>query len=196
MASKVAVRTKVGGRISVKASGVGVEGQLAQRPAEGGAQTAQHGEHRAGELGRPFEVEDAQLGADLPMGHPLVFAVALGVEIDQASHRVVLFALPIGHIGVGQVGDPQQQLVQLLSSGVGLLGQGTLLGAKAATLRLDRLSLGVLAPAAELSDLLGQLLDLVAQVVALGRQDAPAGHRGRGRGPGRRSRRRGERRRP
>ena len=55
--------------------GVAVEGELAERAAQRGAGAAEHREHRAGDLGAALEVEDAELGPDVPVRHPLVSAV-------------------------------------------------------------------------------------------------------------------------
>ena len=52
--------------------GVAVEGELAQRPAERGAEAAGHREHRAADLDRPLVVEDAERRARLPVRDPLV----------------------------------------------------------------------------------------------------------------------------
>ena len=104
--------------------GVAVEGQLAQGPGQRRPRRPEEREHRPGDLRPPLEVQDAELGADLPVGDPLVGAVAVVVEALDAQHDVVGLRRAVGGVGGRQVGDAQQQVAQ----GGGDLGRLGLLG--------------------------------------------------------------------
>ena len=151
--------------------GVAVEGELAQRPAHRGAEAPQHREHRARDLHRPLVVEDAEGGADLPVRHPLVRAVALGVVADGGDHDVVVLGLAVGRVGGRDVGDAQQDVAQVAARRRRPAGRrrpprrpGA--GSRPWPPRPPAAS----PPAAQPAHLLRQLVDLPAQVVALRRQ--------------------------
>ncbi len=98
---------------------VQVEHPVDQRPLEPDALAEHHVEARAAQFGAPFEVQDAQLRAQLPVGP------GLEVELRRLAHGpdeyVVLLVQAIGGRLVGDVGDDQQQVVQLLAD---ILGAG------------------------------------------------------------------------
>ena len=101
--------------------GVTVEGEGGERPEQPGAEPAEEGEHGAGQLGPALHVEEPELGADLPVGHPLGVAVGRAVRRARTGHHVVLGAGTVGGVGSGQVGQVQQGLAHLL---LGRLGHG------------------------------------------------------------------------
>ena len=101
--------------------GVAIERQLAQRPHEAGPQPAVHHEHRARHLHGPLDVEDPELGTDVPVRDPLVLGVGVGVVPDLADDHVVVGAGAVGAVGGGQVGDAEQQLAE---GGRDLVGLG------------------------------------------------------------------------
>ena len=86
--------------------GVQIEHEGRQRAHHAGALAPQHREARAAELRRAIEVENAELGAQVP--------VRLGIEVEArcgapgAARRVVFFALAVGGCGVGQVRNAEQ----------------------------------------------------------------------------------------
>ena len=69
---------------------------------------------------------------------------------------------------MGQVGDPQQQLSQIALHDIELVGHHALLIAECPAPRLHLLGTGHVAAAAQLADLLRELVDLGANGVALG----------------------------
>ena len=79
--------------------GVAVQAVLDERPAEGGPHARVHHEHGAGELGPPLHVQDPQLLADLPVGHPLVLAVGVLVPVLVPGDDVVNLAGTVWTVG-------------------------------------------------------------------------------------------------
>ena len=79
--------------------GVAVEGELAQRPRQGGSPAAQDGEHRPAHAGPPLDVEDGEIGADLPVGDALVGTVRVRVVALDPQDRVVGVGRPVGRVG-------------------------------------------------------------------------------------------------
>ena len=108
------------------------------------------------------------------MRHALVLG-PLGGHGDRPLHdRVVLFAGTLGYVGVREVRKPQQQITQLTVGCIGSRGEFGLTAAEAPALGHHRLGLLGPAIAAELTDLLGELVDLAAEVVAVeGEQPQP-----------------------
>jgi hypothetical protein len=104
------------------------------------------------------------------MGDALVVAVPVGVESRDPQHRVVGITATVGGVGSGGVGDPKQELVDLLGHLARFVGQGLFAVAELTTGGLSRLGLGGTALLAELAHLLGPCLDLVPEVVSVCRQ--------------------------
>ena len=122
-------------------------------------------------LTSPLVVEDAQGGGRLPVGDPLVGREGVR-QVDGPLHdRVVGLAQPVRRQLRRQVGDAQQQLHRLLLD-IGQLGGQSCLGVTdGSALGHDQVRLVDVAGPAELADLLRQLVDPPAGVVALGRHD-------------------------
>jgi hypothetical protein len=145
VAVSVSEVTSDGGRTSTKASALRsspywVSARLSVAP--GPAQQAEHG---AAQLGGPFGVEDAQRGPDVPVGHPLGLAVAVDRWTAAGEHRIVAVGGTVGGVGMGDVGDDQQQGPQLGRLGLGRRVELPLAVAQRTTLRLE--PLGLVAPA-------------------------------------------------
>ena len=68
---------------------VAVQSVLDQCTAQGGPHAGVHHEHRTRELGAPFHVQETELFGDLPVGHPLVLAVGIGIPVLVADQHVV-----------------------------------------------------------------------------------------------------------
>jgi len=154
---------------------VAVERQLAQRPHQRGAGAAVHDEHRARQLDGPFHVEDAELLADLPVGHALVIGVAVGVEAFDPDHDVVVLAEAVGRVGRREVRNAQQLLAQLGGHLVRADVERLLLGAEDAALLLQFGGLVLALLAEQLADFVGQRADLGAEPVATRGQVAKLG---------------------
>jgi hypothetical protein len=112
--------------------GAAVEAELHQGPQQACAPASVHGEHRSRDLGSPLVVEDAELGADLPVGDPLVLAVGGGVVALRAQHDVVLFSRPVRGILARNVGQREERRPDLVGQHAGGLGQTLLLLAECA----------------------------------------------------------------
>ena len=87
-----------------------VEHKLNQGPVQPGHRPAQHGETRAGDLGREFGVESAQSAAQIDMIER--FEIETRRLAPVREHRVVVFVAPVGDLGAGQVGHLGQQRAQ------------------------------------------------------------------------------------
>ena len=98
----VSVSTRVGGRTSSNSSAWLSRANDGQGPEQPGPEAPVEGEHRAGQLGPALHVEEAELGADLPVGHPLGVAVGRATVRPGPEHHVVLGAAAVG--GVGEPG--------------------------------------------------------------------------------------------
>ncbi len=108
------------------------------------------------------------------MRYPLVLGETLGEE--RAFHdRVVAIALPVGRLGVRQVGDAQQQVAQLRLQDVEIGGERRLAIAQRPAVGLQLLGACRVALATLQPHLLRQLVDLGAEGVACGLQLAYAG---------------------
>ena len=92
--------------------GVAVEGELAQRPAERGAEAARHHEHRAADLDRPLDVEDPERRRRVPVRDALVVGELVRQAVRTVDDRVVGVRRAVGDVGVDEVRDPQQQAAQ------------------------------------------------------------------------------------
>ena len=90
-----------------------------------------------------------------------------------------MVARTVGRVGVGQVGDAQEQVAQAGGHVVRLGGEGLLLLAGGAAAGLELLGGGRVAVAAGLADLLRQVVDFGTQGVALGLDLPQATVRGR-----------------
>ena len=113
--------------------GVAVEGELTQRPTHRRPEAAGHREHRPADLRRPLVVEDAERGARLPVRHALVLGeLVVGSPNGPWTIGLSVLGHAVGGVGVGQVGDAQQQLAQLGGDGVVLGGELLLLLAECA----------------------------------------------------------------
>src|SRR3546814_1945474 len=62
-----------------------------------------------GDLRRPLTVEDPELGADVPVRHPLVLVVGRRVVALGAQHHVVGLPGAVGAVVGGDVGRAQQR---------------------------------------------------------------------------------------
>ena len=98
---------------------VAVQAVVDQGPHQPGPQAAVHDEHGPGHAHGPVGVEQPQLGADLPVRHPLVIARRVGVA-HRFGHHVVVGPGPVGAVLRGQIADHQQPLADLLGQLVGL----------------------------------------------------------------------------
>jgi len=147
--------------------GVEVESVLAQGPGERCACATLHREHRAGDLGGAFVVEDPELLGRLPVRNALMVRVFVEQPDRSDDDRVVVLARAVRRGGVREIRDAEQQLVQGRRDLVVFRRQRLLLRAQFAALRLERLCLVGLAVAAELADLLGQTVDAGANRVTL-----------------------------
>ena len=110
----VSVRTRVGRPDLLELVGVAVEGEGGQGPEQAGAGPPVEREHRAGQLGPALHVEDAELGADLPVGHPLGLAVGGSRGRPDADDDVVLGAVAVGGVVGREVGEVEQRLAHRL----------------------------------------------------------------------------------
>ena len=155
--------------------GVAVQAVLDERPAQGGPLPGVHHEHGPGELGTSFHVQDAQFLADLPVGDPLVVPVGILIPVFVADDHVVGLARPVRTVVVGDVGDPQQDLPDLVGQPIGLRGQSLLLLPQfpAPGLQVGRL-VGPTVPV-EAADLPGDGVYLVTQAVSFLGQGPLAG---------------------
>jgi hypothetical protein len=158
--------------------GVAVEAALDHGPQQPGAPAPVHDEHGARDLGGPWEVEQAQLVADVPVGDPLVVAVGAGLVALGAEDDVVGLGSAVGGAGARGVGQAEEQLADLVAQAVGLGGEGLLALAQLAALGHAGLGLLGLALAAEAADVLGDGLDAAADPVALAGQAALVGVEG------------------
>ena len=101
--------------------GVAVEGEGGQGPQQAGADPPVEGEHRTRQLGAPLEVEQPELGADLPVGHPLVRRRTSGAASGQPRTTTLSSSpAPSGASGAGRLGRYEQRLADL---GLGRLGR-------------------------------------------------------------------------
>ena len=133
----VSVRTSVGGRISSKASlfrssANWMSARLSLAPG-----AAEHREHRARELRRALEIEDAELRADVPVRHPLMRAVLVRVVADDAEHDVVLGAAAVGRVLGREVRRREQDRPQLVADGLDLAVELALVLAERSALGLQ-----------------------------------------------------------
>ena len=144
---------------------VAVEGELAQRPDERGASASVHHEHRPGELGPPFEIEDAERLPDLPVRHPLVLAVGVGIELLDPGDDVVGLRGTVGRVDRRDVGQVEEDVLQVGRDLLGLRVELLLLGAELAALLLQLAGLVLAAVAVELAHLVGDRADPGPQLV-------------------------------
>ncbi len=96
-----------------------VEGQRGEGAEQPGAEAAEQREHRAGQLGPAFHVEQTQLGAHLEVRYPLRLGVGRGGVGPGVDDHVVLGAGPVGGVVRRQVGQEQEGLAQLVPGGLG-----------------------------------------------------------------------------
>ena len=145
---------------------VAVQAVVDQGPHQPGPQAAVHDEHGPGHAHGPVGVEQPQLGADLPVRHPLVIARRVGVA-HRFGHHVVAGPGPVGAVLRGQVADHQQPLADLLGQLVGLGRPGLGLAAQLPAAVLEAGC--VIAPPgrAQGPDLFGDPLHLSPQLVGL-----------------------------
>ena len=68
-------------------------------------------ESGAGELGAAGEIDDAELLAQVPVR--LWDEVKGGNITPLSDYHVVLFAFAVGHVGLGDVGEAEKEVVQL-----------------------------------------------------------------------------------
>ena len=169
LAVSVAVVTSDGGTDLLEGVGVAVEGELAQRPPERRPEPAGHGEHRAADLDRPLVVEDAERGRRLPVRHALVLG-ELARHVERAvDDDVVGVRRAVGDVGVDEVREAEQHVAQGGRHALVLVGERPLLLAEAAALGLLGLGGRRVAGAAQLADLLRQLVDPGPGGIAAGR---------------------------
>ena len=145
----------------VAAGHVLVDHEADERALQAGAQAAQHVEAALGQLHAAIEVDDVQLGAQVPVGLGLE---ALGGEVARgapAAHLgVVVLVGAHRRGGVGHVGDGHQQVAQVGVDGLAArahIGELVVDGAHAL---LGGLGLVLLAGAHHLADLLGERVAL------------------------------------
>ena len=139
MAVRVAVVTRLGGRISSNGVGVAVEGSWHRARDMRRPGAAEHGEHRPRDLHRPLDVEDAEGGAGLPVGHPLVRARSRrGRSPGPGSTGLSRSSAPSGTSAAGVLGMASSRVADLLGQGVGLGREGGLLLAEGPALDPER----------------------------------------------------------
>ena len=92
--------------------GVEIEHELDERPLETGAGAVVGGESGAGDLGATLEVEDPQVGAEVP--------VRLGLEVEcmggsptVRSSRLAASSAPTGTLSCGKIGQAQLQFSEV-----------------------------------------------------------------------------------
>jgi hypothetical protein len=146
---------------------VAVEAELHEGPQEAGPPPRVHREHRPGDLRGPLGVEQAELLADVPVGHPLVVAERARVVALGAEHDVVGLAGAVGGVDRGQVGRAQQQVLHLRGQRAGLPVEHLLLVAERAALGHEGLSAVGVTRAAQPPDVLGDRLDARPDLIAL-----------------------------
>ena len=103
--------------------GVAVEGELAQRPAERGAEAARHREHRPADLDRPLVVEDAERGADSQCGTRWCSANSSGRSIGPRTTGLSASDAPSGASGWIRLGMPSRSVAQRRPTLVVLVGE-------------------------------------------------------------------------
>ena len=168
MPTMISVRTSDGGRTSSYRSALRSRASWQSAAGDRGAQAAVGDEHRPGQLHPPLEVEDAEGLARLPVGHPLVLGVAVGVRTALAQDRVVVLARAVGGVGRRQVGDEEEDLRGLLGPRRRPRRPGPPPARRGPGSRPGALRPASVSPAfAEAADLLRQGLDLVADLVPL-----------------------------
>ena len=155
--------------------GIAIERELHQGAGEHRALAPEHGEHRPRQLGGAPDVQQTHLGGELPVGNALVPCVTVGAEILDPQHRIVLRPRSDGAVHRRQVRHPQQQLLETLPQGVGLRRHGPALVAQHPAAIGGLGGLGRTALTVQPTDLTGELLHLVPQLVAA-RQQVPAPH--------------------
>ena len=129
-------------------------------PGPASRRPALHREHRAADLGGPLVVEDAERGRRLPVRHALVVGERLGQAIGPLTTGLSASLSAVGRVGVGQVGDPQQQLAQRWPTLVVLVGQLLLGVAELRGSRPGSASASSMSPSRRsCADLLRQLVD-------------------------------------
>ena len=156
-----------GGRADLlEGVGVVVEGEGGEGPQEPGPCPPVEREHRSGELGPALHVEDAEGGAHLPVGDPLVLGVGPAVLGPAPDGEVVLGAGAVGGVVGREVGQPQKTVAHLGLAGLGLGTEGRLLVASRPALVGQAGGGGVVVGPLGLGHLTGQVLHRGPQVVA------------------------------
>ena len=119
-------------------------------------------------MARPLEVEDAELGADVPVRHALVGPVRVRVVADDPQHHVVLRTGAVGGVVRREVRRVEQDQAQLGRDVRGERLELALGVAERSALGLQRLGAGDVARLAQRADLARQGLHPIAHLVALG----------------------------
>ena len=166
----VSVSTSVGGRTSSNASALRSSASWHSARARVAPGPRNMVNIEPDELHAPLEVEDAELGADVPVRHPLVLGAAVGSSPGPTTSTTGCpLAGAVGRVGRREVGDAQQQLAHSAAASSSASTVERLLGlAQRPALGLQRLGLVDLAVAAEATDLLRDRVDPRPQLVALG----------------------------
>ena len=103
--------------------GVRVEEVVDERALKACTCTTEHGEATAGDLVAALEIEDIEVGAEVPVGLGLE---ALGREIARGAPATALGVLGLvladGRRGAGDVGHVQHEVMQLDIDGLALRG--------------------------------------------------------------------------
>ena len=127
------------------------EGPLQQRPGP-----AQQGEAGPGDLGGPFEIQDAQVLADIPVGFG--GKVEPGGLSPGFNHRVVVAAGTYGHGFVGDIGQIEQEITHPGVIIIYRIIKGFKLGVDCRYLHLNVLSFLIVTGFQQLTGLLRQIL--------------------------------------
>ena len=148
---------------------VAVEAQLHHGPQQAGAPAPVHREHRARDLHRPLGVEDAEVGADVPVGHALVVAVGSRRRSPRCGGRRCRprrrrpGRRPTGRWGCAGAGrGPARPSASASASSAFSSSPSARLSA------MTRLGAGVVAVLAEPADVLRQRLDAGPDLVPTG----------------------------